>query len=300
MKKWKSIDDQLDILKSRGMAISKPVRAKKALERFGYYRLSGYWYPFKQADAGGSISDQFIADTHMSEAVDLYVFDKKLRLLALDALERIELALQVDVAYHFGRRDACAHLRPDLLQQRFVKDGSYEKWEKRYRGFETRRGRPKFIDHNKKSYGEMPIWVAVQILDFGALSHLFEMLPMNIQMKIAGKYGIPNGKFLIQWMRSFSQVRNASAHHERLWNSHIKDRAGVPPQFIEIAQTSDAEIFRYFCLMRFFLKQLCPQSQWHIRLRDHLHSFPTPSNQAVSLKDMGVIDGWEDWKLWKG
>jgi hypothetical protein len=47
MKNWKSIDDQLGLLKSRGMAISEPIRAKKALERFGYYRLSGYWYPFK-------------------------------------------------------------------------------------------------------------------------------------------------------------------------------------------------------------------------------------------------------------
>lgn len=139
----------------------------------------------------------------------------------------------------------------------------------------------------------------MQILDFGALSHLFEMLPMDIQTKIAGKYGILNGKFMIQWMRSFSQVRNASAHHERLWNSHIKDHASVPPQLVEIAQTDQYQVFRYFCLMRFFLKQLCPQSKWHIRPRDHLHSFPQPNNGEVTLKDMGVIDGWEDWDLWK-
>jgi abortive infection bacteriophage resistance protein len=299
MKNWKSIDDQLGLLKSRGMAISEPIRAKKALERFGYYRLSGYWYPFKQADDDGTILDQFIPGTHMSDAVDLYVFDKKLRLLALDALERIELALQVDIAYRFGRRDACAHLKPHLLQQKFVMNGRYKRWEERYRSFETRSGKAAFVKHNKQAYGELPIWVAVQILDFGALSHLFEMLPMDIQTKIAGKYGILNGKFMIQWMRSFSQVRNASAHHERLWNSHIKDHASVPLQLVEIAQTDQYQVFRYFCLMRFFLKQLCPQSKWHIRLRDHLHSFPQPNNGAVTLKDMGVIDGWEDWDLWK-
>jgi abortive infection bacteriophage resistance protein len=71
--------------------------------------------------------DQFIPDTHMSDAVDLYVFDKKLRLLALDALERIELALQVDIAYRFGRRDDCAHLKPHLLQQKFVMNGRYKR-----------------------------------------------------------------------------------------------------------------------------------------------------------------------------
>ncbi|MDO6481870.1 Abi family protein [Shimia thalassica] len=148
MKDWKSIDDQLELLNSRGMAISEPARAKKALERFGYYRLSGYWYPFKQKNEDGTISDQFIADTHMSETVDLYVFDKKLRLLALDALERIELALQVDVAYYFGRRDPCAHLKPDLLQQKFVRNGRYEKWEERYRTFERRSSKTAFVKHN--------------------------------------------------------------------------------------------------------------------------------------------------------
>ncbi len=299
MKQWKSIDDQLAILKSRGMAISDPIRAKKALERFGYYRLSGYWYPFRQTNGVGTIADQFVADTHMSEAVDLYVFDKKLRLLALDALERIELALQVDVAYHFGRRDPCAHLRPDLLQQKFVNNGRYEKWQERYRNLEHRSGKTGFVKHNNKTYGELPIWVAVQILDFGALSHLFEMLPMDIQTKIAGKYGITNGKYLIQWMRSFSQIRNASAHHERLWNNHIKDHSSVPPQLIDIAKTDQYQVFRYFCLMRFFLKQLCPKSNWHIRLRDHLHNFPEPSNSAVTLQDMGAISGWEEWKLWR-
>jgi len=300
MKAWKSIDDQISLLKSRGMAIGEPVRAQKALQRFGYYRLSGYWYPFRQENDDGSISDQFKADTHMAEVVNLYVFDKKLRLLALDALERIELALQVDVAYHFGRRDACAHLTPDLLQQKFVLNGRYAKWEKRYRSFEVRSSKTAFVKHNKATYGELPIWVAVQILDFGALSHLFEMLPMDIQATIAKKYGISNGKFLIQWMRSFSQVRNASAHHERLWNSPIKDHASVPPGLLEIAQTDQHRPFRYFCLMRFFLKQLCPQSTWHIRLREHLQTFPQPASGAVTLYDMGVIDGWEDWKLWVG
>ena len=299
MKDWKSIDDQLALLKSRGMAISEPVRAKKALERFGYYRLSGYWYPFKQANDDGTISDQFIADTHMSEAVDLYVFDKKLRLLALDALERNRTRPAGGCGLPLRPPRCLRSPEAKFAAAKVRNNGRYAKWEKRYRGFEERSGKTAFVKHNKQAYGELPIWVAVQILDFGALSHLFEMLPMDIQTKIAGKYGVSNGKFLIQWMRSFSQVRNASAHHERLWNSHIKDHASVPPQLLEIAQTDQYQIFRYFCLMRFFLKQLCPQSKWHLRLREHLQNFPQPANGAVTLQDMGVIDGWEDWNLWR-
>jgi len=93
-------------LKSRGMRVSDENKAKDYLQRIGYYRLSGYWYPFRRMETAKSpegsiapvITDQFRDDTEFRHAVDLYVFDKKLRLLFLDALERIEIALRVDVA----------------------------------------------------------------------------------------------------------------------------------------------------------------------------------------------------------
>lgn len=67
------------------------------MNRLGYYRLSGYWYPFRQfRDAGNGQTaelrrDDFMAGSRFGDLISLYVFDKKLRLLALDALERIEM-----------------------------------------------------------------------------------------------------------------------------------------------------------------------------------------------------------------
>jgi abortive infection bacteriophage resistance protein len=65
--------------------------------------------------------DTFVAGSRFEDVVRLYVFDKKLRLLALDALERIEMAVRVDVAHLLGKRDACAHEHLDCLHGNFAR-----------------------------------------------------------------------------------------------------------------------------------------------------------------------------------
>ncbi|MEL0624312.1 Abi family protein [Marinomonas arenicola] len=110
---WKSFKEQLNLLKQRGMSVTDNEAAISYLERVGYYRLSGYWYPFRQFSIHQSprtkalqtnVSDQFHLNTHFSDAVEMYLFDKKLRLLVLDALERVKVVLRVD-AYLLGKRN---------------------------------------------------------------------------------------------------------------------------------------------------------------------------------------------------
>ncbi|WP_416379083.1 Abi family protein [Altererythrobacter sp. H2] len=105
---WKSFADQLQILKDRGLTVGDDTRAIGYLEKIGYYCLSGYWYPFRapKAQPVGLVfrEDHFLPGSTFEDAVALYAFDRKLRLLALDALERIERAIRVDVALG-GDRD---------------------------------------------------------------------------------------------------------------------------------------------------------------------------------------------------
>src|SRR5690554_3957501 len=115
---WKSFPEQLELLKSRGMVVTDEAAALDYLERVGYYRLSAYWYPFRdfqvqQDPVTGQLvtarQDHFQANTQFVDAVHLYLFDKKLRLLVLDALERIEVAIRVDIAHLLGKRDVFAY-----------------------------------------------------------------------------------------------------------------------------------------------------------------------------------------------
>src|SRR5690606_21989022 len=122
-----SITDQLALLTHRGMAVSDVTLAAECLERFGYYRLSGYWYPMRDSVTRASpdgveveVIDRFREGVEFKPAVDLCVFDKRLRMLMTDAIERIEVALRVDVAHLLGARDPWAHLGKAELDGKFT------------------------------------------------------------------------------------------------------------------------------------------------------------------------------------
>jgi len=188
---WLSYEQQLQQLKDRSMQVTDDAAALSYLERIGYYRLSAYWYPFrhKEFDESGRLSrvtDSFIPNTELRDAVKLYLFDKKLRLLSLDALERIEIALRVDIAHLLGRLDTFAHTKPDKLHKSFAnktkgngKLTAFNAWNQKRIYVETR-SKEDFVEHYKERHGpDLPIWVAVETWDFGALSQLFAMMKVK-------------------------------------------------------------------------------------------------------------------------
>src|SRR5690625_129193 len=120
LKPWKSMSDQLALLKGRRLLVDNESAALDYLARIGYYRLSGYWYPLRELDKHASLqlrrpvrSDQFVSGSPFADVVKFYVFDKKLCIMSLAALERIDMALRVDVAHLLGERDPQAHQNPD-------------------------------------------------------------------------------------------------------------------------------------------------------------------------------------------
>ena len=159
---WKSFEEQLALLRERGMGVDDEATALRWLQRVGYYRLSAYWYPFRvfrhvQDEQTGVLStqrtDAFVADTTFDDAVNLYLFDRELRLLLADALERIEVSLRVETAYRLGRTDTFAHLHPEAFHPSFRdkprgKAGAtaFTEWQAKYQGLVTR-SREDFVEH---------------------------------------------------------------------------------------------------------------------------------------------------------
>lgn len=104
-KPYLPVTAQLALIKGRGMVVSDDALAQTYLNKIGYYRLSGYWYPYRRSRCMGDetvVEDRFKDNTKFSEIVDLYVFDKKLRLLMLDIIERIEIAFRVQITLQLG------------------------------------------------------------------------------------------------------------------------------------------------------------------------------------------------------
>lgn len=147
-------------------------------------------------------------------------------------------------------------------------------------------------------HGRLPIWVAIEIWDFGALSRLFAGMNVKDQDVIAASYGLGTGRELEKWLRSLSYLRNVAAHHSRMWNVNVLELSPVP-QFDQNWQSlANARPFMYFCIMRFLLARISPNSSWGERFKALMAEFPEPANKAVTAADFGLVAGWEGWPLW--
>lgn len=313
LKPWMSFSDQLQQLKGRGLGVENDAAALDYLERIGYYRLSGYWYPLREIDKAASAAqgkpvraDTFVAGSRFEDVVKLYVFDKELRLLALDALERIEMAVRVDVAHLLGKHDPCAHENPACLHGNFAKKliaggrdagkTQHQVWLEKYQSLLHRARKAPFVAHHQQHYGALPVWVAIEVWDFGLLSKLFAGMRYADQQAIAAIYGAPDGQTFARCLRSLNFIRNVSAHHSRLWNINVLELSPVTAGWPYINNTRP---FFYFCLMQQLLKVICPNSSWGERFKTLLaDDFPVGANPTISLADFGVFAGWEGWALW--
>ncbi len=325
-KPWKSYEAQLDTLIERGMAATDRVAALDYLERIGYYRLSGYWFPFRERSGKCCLLsadghkpnkkeylltlDQFKTGVTFQHAVELYVFDKRLRLLALDALERIEIAIRVDISHTLGRLDQFAYMRPELFHEAFSEKidpstgvSKHHTWLAKH-GQLIARSKEDFARHNKERYGlPLAIWVACEIWDFGTMSTLFNGMRETEQDVIAKEYGVSNGRVFATWLRSLNYLRNVCAHHSRLWNRNIIDQPRLPPAseipwvspFVSNAH-AQARCFLLLRIARHVLQVINPGSSWPIRMKEHLRGFPDLGTTGVTLEGMGALPGWDS--LW--
>ena len=312
-KPWKSFEEQLAILKGRGLQVDDDTKALNYLDRLGYYRLSGYLYPFRgfeiTKDENGKLTgtkrvDNFMEDAHFEDGVHLYVWDKKLRLVALDALERIEMAVRVDVAHRLGEKDIHAHENASIFYEAFTsralpKSGKtgHQEWLDSYQKNLDRSRRVEFVKHYLDKYGKLPIWVSTEIWDFGMLSKLFGGMMRADQNTIATKYGAVDGTEFTGWLRGLNFVRNVSAHHSRLWNANMLEYV-TPISGQYWGQLKPERAFFYFCIMQKLMKIICPNSSWGNRFKALLEEFPELHCKAVTPNDMGLIADWESWDLW--
>jgi abortive infection bacteriophage resistance protein len=314
-----SFANQLKVLIDRGMEVTDEAAALDYLRRIGYYRLSAYWYPLRkfEARANGPAgrpqfvrANDFLAGSRFVDVADLYVFDKKLRLLVLDAIERLEVAVRVDIAHHLGKSDRFAQVNPDFFNAGFTKkinakngETSHQTWLRKHDKL-VADSREMFAVHFKTKYGlPLPIWASIELWDFGMLSTFYSGMLVPDQSKIAESFGIPDWQVMQSWLRSINFVRNVTAHHSRLWNKNLVDQPRLPklgaiPEFDPIIGDTHAisRIYVVLCILSHFLNKICPNSSWNTRVTEHLGTLPKLPN--VSLNDMGFPQGWEKHDFW--
>ncbi len=324
-KPYLAVSEQLDLLEARGLELGDRDLAAEWLRRVGYYRLSGYWYPFRESDRAQDgrvrILDTFASGTTLRMVTELYEFDRALRLLVLDGVERLEVSIRFHVGHVLGRRGPYAHADPAALSAEFTggpldaphavarwRTSDHAAWLAR-RAEEERRSKTDFTKHILAKYGPpLPVWVVTEILDFGGLSRLYAGLLQRDRDQIAASLGLfdasgaGNGGALQDWLKNINVVRNVCAHHGRLWNANVTERLS-PTKLRAIdelthigARGANARIYPTLAVMALLISRVHPEDDWAARLVRHISTLPAQRSES----EMGFPDLWRDEGIWRG
>jgi abortive infection bacteriophage resistance protein len=272
---------------SRGLTVTDPIEALHALETIGYYRLLTYMRPLQREDAATGVR-RFTAGTTFGDLLTLYDFDRELRLLCLDAVERIEVALRAAVINHVAVPEG-SHFHLDPTQ--FDHIGAFVEFYQTA----SREDRHPAVKHYLKHYctPELPpIWANMEAVTFGALSRLYSGLALRHRKAVAFSFGYDE-TVLSSWFRSMTYVRNISAHHGRLWNApmHVDQPLAAKKLRCEMIPTD--RLYARFVVLAALLEAIGPASEWKRRLIALVGRYP-----AVPLKQMGMPAGWQCRPFW--
>ncbi|MCC6281982.1 MAG: Abi family protein [Saprospiraceae bacterium] len=287
------IPDQIRLLQSRGLNITDTAKAASYLSHISYYRLRAYTFPFQD---NRDPNHPFHPDVTFDDVLDVYRFDRKLRVLVFDAIERIEVALRTQIIYQFS----LAHGSHFFQRKGLYHNLANFKNDLKTVDKEIHRSSEVFIKHYKLKYTSPkrpPCWMSLEILSLGTLSKLYENLRISAEKKsIAAHFGL-NAFVLESWMHMLSHVRNICAHHGRLWNRTLTQIPKLPknPTFtwlINSAVPAD-RLYVTLCSIQYLLNTVAPSHSFSIRLKALLQEYPKTDQTS-----MGFPTGWESEPLW--
>lgn len=290
-----SIDDQITLLRRRGMIVDDEATTRHYLSHISYYRLRAYWLPFEIPASNGDHA--LTPGTRFEDVLALYVFDRQLRLMVMDAVERIEVAIRAHWAHHMAMTYG-AHGYLDQVHYAHVSRhaGAVADLTK-----EFQRSRDTFAEHYRSKYSSPalpPVWMAAELMSFGLLSKFLSDLKRRTDRQaIARPFGLDE-KVLTSFAHHMSHVRNICAHHGRLWNRRFTIRMSIPryPAWLAVAMhASDSRKFHNTLVMLdHLLEIIAPDTGWKGRLLKLIGDTPIASPEA-----MGFPDSWQTRGFWR-
>jgi abortive infection bacteriophage resistance protein len=290
-----SISDQIALLQRRGMIVPDAAKAEHYLRHVSYYRLRAYWLPFEQtSDVDG---DHLFADgTNFDDVLSLYIFDRQLRLLVMDAIERIEVSLRGVWAHHLATKyGPHGYLEPELY------DDSHYVAALKALGEEIDRSRDTFIAHYRRKYEDPafpPIWMAAEVISLGQLSKWIANLKFRADRQAMAKpYGLDE-KILISVVHHLTYVRNICAHHGRLWNKQFTVTMTMPnsPGSLKLAMhtPSNRKPYNTLVMMGYLLSIIAPGTEWKKNLIALMADYP-----LAEPATMGFPENWRTRPSWR-
>lgn len=287
-----SIEEQIALLRSRNLLIENDDEANIALSNISYYRLSSYLYPYRNFNDD---TQSFYPGTNFNNILKIYSFDRKLRLLIFDSIERIEIGFRTQFIHQMALKyGAFWYNDVSLFSNKHQFSNIIDYFQKEYKiSHEV------FIEHYKSKYNEPeypPAWMSIEIFTFGHLSRHYSNLNYFADKKMIARYFCISHAVFESWLHSISYVRNICAHHSRLWNRTLRVKPVFPKsnEILDMTKISNDKLYSIICIIMFLLSVVHPKNTFHKKLLTLLDDYP-----MINLAKMGFPKGWQDESLWR-
>lgn len=288
-KVFKTIDEQIKILESRGLSIGNEEKAKKFLMRNNYYRISGYSLTLRSHDV-------FYPSANFQNIIDIYEFDHKLRHILLKYIDIIEITVKSIFAHEFTRVHGPIGYRNSLY---FTNFREYSRiFAKSENQKDRRHGHEAFLKHYlDELHQDVPFWAYVELFTISDISCLFSISEESIKSAVAKKIGLPNSngsELLGKFMHSMTIIRNLCAHGSRIYNRLFEQKPSLNKREQKLLRVSadgikdNSHLFGFLLIMKKLLKPT-DFSSMITEIKSLKHTYP-----FVDMKYYGFCDDWEN------
>ena len=284
LKKHLSLAEQVTLLESRGLIVADKAEAERLLYHVNYYRLSGYLHGFKQEDGV-----HYLPGTTLAQIKALYDFDRKLTRILMFALEDIEETLKTRLSYSLTSafpENPLIYLDGSIYrnQSDFLRFSSLF-----YHEFKNNRNLP-FIKHHIKEYdGNLPMWVAVEILTMGNISAIYKNLKGSYQKVLARSYHTGPVQ-LENWIENLTFTRNHLAHYMRIYDFSF-GRTPTQCKYHHQYKKTSWRIFDQIYIMSFLYST---PTEWNDYVLPEIEALLEEYSEYVKLPALGFPENWRE------
>lgn len=310
-KKPLTYNEQVQLIQGRGLIIKDVHRAERYFSVISYYRLSAYFLPLCD------IKDHFVEGTTFEQVLDLYLFDRELRLIVFYAIERIEVAIRTQMINQLSHKyndshwhDNAAIFKPPFIHKRTGKTTYiFQETQDIIHKHQIAKHPEVFVKHYNSTYNNPtnpPCWMSLELLTIGELSRLFTALQFNSDKQAIADFFRLSHTVFTSWLHTLVYVRNICAHHARLWNRDfaIKPEVIKKPRYPWIDQifnTNNHRCFYFLSIMKYLLMSANPGNHLKERLIALIEKYPKVPIAFLGIPTINGTDmvDWTQQPVWR-
>lgn len=219
-KKATTLEEQVELLRSRGVEITCEEKAKECLLDIGYFRLCSYLFPFEKTyPKYSNRTHEVVEGTKLSDAVALYYFDFDLRNILNRYISRIEVTLRTYITYTLSNKykdSPVWFIDPNVVKADFIRDFDSV--------YESIRKKPVIKRHHKKYINDKyaPAWKTIEYMTFGNIENLYANLSsVSDKLDISRHFGVNQTAIFENYIKTIRTLRNTCAHGGILFDLRI-------------------------------------------------------------------------------